>query len=152
MENGGANLYTYVENNPLRYIDPYGLKTWVCKRPLGGKSGTKGGLLLHHSYACVTDSSGSIVCNSTTAGGGSVSDFLLSQGQPTSPEDDYYDKDSCSLLEDSNDNCEEQCIIDNWSRTRPEYGIGPQGTDCQEYTDDVVQGCLRSCWNKNRRK
>jgi RHS repeat-associated protein len=31
---GGVNFYTYVENDPVNGVDPYGLKTYVCCRPL----------------------------------------------------------------------------------------------------------------------
>jgi uncharacterized protein RhaS with RHS repeats len=31
---GGVNFYTYTENNPVNGVDPYGLKTYVCCRPL----------------------------------------------------------------------------------------------------------------------
>ena len=30
--------------------------------------------------------------------------------------------------------CFEQCLIDEWAKPRPKYGI-PFGTDCQEYDD-----------------
>jgi RHS repeat-associated protein len=31
---GGLNVFVFVSNNPLRYIDPLGLKALICSRPL----------------------------------------------------------------------------------------------------------------------
>ena len=40
--------------------------------------------------------------------------------------------------------CLEQCLIDEWTKPRPKYGI-PFGTDFQEYDDDVNARCRNRC-------
>jgi len=40
---GGFNQYRFVDNNPLRYVDPFGLTTYVSDSPLAaGQAGTYG--------------------------------------------------------------------------------------------------------------
>ena len=34
----GMNIYAYVHNNPLNFIDPWGLDSYLASRPLGGDS------------------------------------------------------------------------------------------------------------------
>jgi RHS repeat-associated protein len=53
---GGDNLYQYAQN-PLRWADPLGLKTFMCKKPLkafGGEGERSGpdiwGNPLYHQY------------------------------------------------------------------------------------------------------
>lgn len=41
--------------------------------------------------------------------------------------------------------CYESCIIEEWTNDRPIYGIGPQGTDCQEYDDEIHKKCKKKC-------
>jgi hypothetical protein len=45
--------------------------------------------------------------------------------------------------------CFEQCLLDEWSTERPQYGIGPQADpgDCQEYDDYVNDNCWDRCKN-----
>ena len=33
---GGINTYAYALNNPLKYIDPFGLEVWACNRAVNG--------------------------------------------------------------------------------------------------------------------
>jgi RHS repeat-associated protein len=45
---GGANTYSYVKNNPLRFLDPRGLEvTWKGSVSTGGLTAGFGGMLLH---------------------------------------------------------------------------------------------------------
>ena len=36
---GGINLYAYVGNNPVNWIDPWGLLSYLVSRPLAGRAG-----------------------------------------------------------------------------------------------------------------
>jgi hypothetical protein len=74
-------------------------------------------------------------------------------GRPSTIDDgDYYNSQSCVKIEDEN-NCIETCIANQLKKPiRPTYGIGPSGTDCQEYTDDVVDKCQKQCKLKSIKK
>jgi RHS repeat-associated protein len=52
---GGANFYASVLNNPVNYIDPLGLKTTVCCRPLHYVFGKVG---LKHCYIQISEHGG----------------------------------------------------------------------------------------------
>lgn len=64
----------------------------------------------------------------------------------TTPNEDYYDPTSCDLVDDDKDQCYERCV-DRALRFPPPmmYGIGPQGTDCQEYARDTNNSCKKEC-------
>lgn len=145
--NGGLNTYAYAEGSPINKIDPLGLATYICRRPLGGNPGSWAPPVVNHTYVCVGGSPGSMACGSTTASAGGAWQNVKdgSPGVPTSPANDYYDPDSCDERW-SKDDCIEQCIEKEISKpTRPWYAVGPKGTDCQEYTWDVVHTCERRC-------
>ena len=108
-------MTTTVYSNPLNHSDPYGLATYICKRPLGGEPRSSVLPIANHQYACVGDDINSLVCSSTTAGSGGALDNVWlfgegSQGVPTTPDDgDYYHPDACEQELDDND-CVETCI------------------------------------------
>jgi RHS repeat-associated protein len=138
---GGINTYAYVEGNPISSVDPLGLASWYCQRPLGKPPGTKGPPLLNHQYICVKMKNGVISCGGLTTNGNSLS------GIPrlTTPKEDYYHADSCKEVDDDKDDCFEQCVLTNFAKpNKPRYGIGPL-TDCQEYADDLYYGCKIMC-------
>jgi len=86
---------------------------------------------------------GSTKCDSTNAP--SEWPDKLEPGVPSRPEDDYYNKNACQEVDDNKDQCVEQCLQKQWQKPRPPYDIGPYGTDCQEYSNDSLQNCLKQC-------
>ena len=140
---GGVNTYLYANANPIRFTDPLGLKTYQCRKPLDamGGSGTRSGPdtwgnPFYHQYSCVIDSQGKITCGGQDRTGSSM-------GSPGKPSNDSYKPKQCEKAQDDNQ-CFEQCMIDEWAKPRPWFGI-PFGTDCQEYDDGVHECCRKKC-------
>lgn len=121
----------------------------LCLRGLGKEPSGSAPPILNHTYGCVGNSSNGWTCGSSTASSGSALDNTWpfgpgSEGEATTDKTDYFDEQSCHKVLDDDD-CVEQCIIDKWKQPRPWYQVGPGGTDCQEYTYDVLISCERSC-------
>lgn len=139
---GGINPYVYVQNNPANWTDPFGLKTYKCKKPLSiGGTGTRSGPdvpgnPLYHQWSCTIDRLGNVVCGGQDRSGRAT-------GSPGIPSNDVYDPQYCeeSLGDYA---CFETCLQQGWASSRPRYGI-PFGTDCQEYDDDVNKKCRQKC-------
>jgi RHS repeat-associated protein len=142
------SMYGYARCNPVNFTDPYGLKTVICKKPLHslGGSGTKTGPdkwwnPLYHEYICVFKNN-EWICGGQDRAGNPV----WSPGKPS--EGDYYSPTNCEDSKDSND-CVDNCLIPKLtSKNRPRYGIGPQGTDCQDWVDDQINDCIKKCQKK----
>ncbi|NHQ88703.1 hypothetical protein HA050_21630 [Iodobacter sp. HSC-16F04] len=143
---GGINTYGYADALPTTKTDQLGLATYICKRPFGGKPGSYAPPLFNHTYVCV-GSGANMKCGSTTASsGGAFSNiFGGSLGKPTTPVTDYYKSEACEKRQADN-SCIETCISNKLNiPTRPKYGVGPSGDDCQEYTEDIVSTCEKIC-------
>ena len=146
---GGINSYAYALSNPLRYDDRLGLSTQICFRQLGGKPSGRTYPVVNHTYVCVGSPEEGLTCNSSTASSGSATDDTWplgpgSPGAPTDPASDFFEPNSCHEVVNDND-CVEDCIEERWEQPRPWYQAGSWGTDCQEYSYDVVITCERRC-------
>ena len=144
----GTNFYTYVANDPVDFADPSGLKSFSCKKylnALGGEGARTGpdvpGNPLYHEYLCV-QRGGQTVC-----GGQDHSGSAIWPGSPGIPSNDSMERGKCEQIEPDND-CFEKCELKKFKEPRPWYAIGPWGTDCQEWHDDVVEQCRKECRKK----
>jgi uncharacterized protein RhaS with RHS repeats len=145
---GGVNTYGYADANPIVRMDPKGLATLMCTAPLhalgqAGKDAYRAKVpLLHHKFLCVVDAAGNSSC-----GGQDRKGYGFFPGSPGKPSDDKLPgagEGTCKLEDPRKcvDNCVLRKITD---RRRPWYSIGPDGTDCQEWADDVLLQCKAEC-------
>ena len=142
----GINFYSYVLNNPVNYVDPYGLKAWLCKKPLhslGGQGQRSGpdrpGNPLFHQYVCV-ERNGVMTCGGQDRSGSAIS----SPGTPS--QGDNFDPANCEPIDTTP--CQDTCMVNRLSNpARPRYGI-PFGTDCQEFAGGMAGSCQVPCNGK----
>lgn len=145
---GGINVYGYAFSNPIFWIDPFGLDVWRCARPVF--DGYPMYPLNHHDYPCVTDRNGDKVCGSTTPKKDGSHLLFPEPARPSGPNDgDVFNPDRCKLVDEEDPwypDCVENCVIAKIrDPNRPDYVLNPLGTDCWEWTDDTIEGCVKEC-------
>lgn len=127
---GGLNTYLYASGNPVRYVDPFGLEVKRCYRYLGNPRKGDTGIYnpLRHDYLVVNDTTYSFQARGNLLWG--QSDLRINDENPN--------RDSCDVIWE--DNKHDKFVEDAIKKFgRPRYGIGPQGTDCQEFSDTVLE-------------
>ncbi|MBC3931932.1 hypothetical protein H8K43_09635 [Undibacterium sp. CY22W] len=140
---GGLNAYLFDDANPISNTDPLGLSTYQCIRGLGQKPGgyVSPDNITHHQYSCIVFPNGTSICGGQGPSGNPIS----SPGKPTTPDEDYFDKNSCKKTQDDNQ-CFEKCMQNEWSKPRPWYSVIPSmGTQCQQYDNNANATCRKKC-------
>jgi len=135
---GDFNFYRYVGNSPVVFVDPFGLEVKVCSRWLGGKDAWDSWKInpLRHDYIVINGEE----IFSFQAGTDGYVNAIWSKGRVEDNNDsEKPNRDSCLTVwagheHDQYVRDEEKKIKDN----PPQYGIGPQATDCQEVSEDII--------------
>jgi len=123
---GGTNWYVYVDNAPLRFKDPFGLKIWVCSRltkmplkPLGA----------NHSY--LFDDRNNQPCG--------LSGLPPHVYGSTEPEKGPYRGDACRPVDGSDDPGKADQIM-NCCKGYKARSYLPWYNDCHNFTNSCITG------------
>ena len=137
---GGVNTYAYVGADPLRMVDPLGLATYMCTRPLSGLPFQAGPL--YHQFICVGTASGGFTC------GGLVPSGSMFDSPGVVASDKF--KESCQLVQ-NDDDCVENCIKSTFGKSPPNYSVNlSRGENCQTYANAAVTDCVAACKVKKK--
>ncbi|MGB7799584.1 RHS repeat-associated core domain-containing protein, partial [Buttiauxella sp.] len=161
---GGWNTYIY-PLNPLLEIDPLGLETQRCIKPLhslGGTGERSGpdiwGNPFYHQYLCVPDGKGGHICGGQDQRGEKWYDGFWGPGK--SSVDKLDDAGKCETVESDN-KCIEECLKRKFSGSRPRYSVLPDLftpvrlgllKNCQDWSNDSFNSCKQKCNGNNIRR
>ncbi|EOW2955312.1 RHS repeat-associated core domain-containing protein, partial [Escherichia coli] len=125
---GGWNFYQY-PLNPISNIDPLGLETLKCIKPLHSMGGTGErsgpdiwGNPFYHQYLCVPDGKGDYTCGGQDQRGESKGDGLWGPGKASNDTKEAAGR--CDLVETDN-SCVENCLKGKFKEVRPRYSVLP---------------------------
>jgi hypothetical protein len=99
----------------------------------------------YHQYLCVYDGKGGYVCGGQDRSGGTF--FPGSPGKATNDTWPTGENGACKQVDDKE--CVDECVKSRVSsKKRPWYQI-PFGIDCQDWSDEVLNSCQKSCSSNN---
>jgi RHS repeat-associated protein len=137
------NFYAYVLNNPQNLTDPSGLEVRQCRRPVRGNEWAD------HQWLCVSRADGGWDCGGQHPDRNQTrSDWMSWWPTDGAAYPHRYGPKMCSSKVDpsSDSKCFDECVRRNVnSPRRPSFAIGPLGTDCQEWKDEVIAICVMEC-------
>ena len=137
FNSGDMNLYRYVMNNPLKWIDLFGDKASLCKRDIRNFSRFRGktyqGYPVEHHQLCIENKNTPSHCI-----GFQPSDHVEVERNPNfgNPECTEIDKKNCPAEEDF-DNC-----IKNYLPTK-DYKLLEY--NCQDFAKEAIEACQKNC-------
>ena len=145
----GPIIYAYVGGNPVSKIDPLGLETFLCNRPLDGFHGVSVGPLFHQ-FLCTLDAKGKVNCGGLGPRDGSNGMF----GGPGKIEPEASVRpEQCEKIRDL-DQCFEKCVDDSLASPAQNYDVRAGRSwlfpryntqQCQVYAKSVLDRCSVQC-------
>ncbi|EFO3630621.1 RHS repeat protein, partial [Escherichia coli] len=157
----GWNFYQY-PLNPISNIDPLGLETLKCIKPLHSMGGTGErsgpdiwGNPFYHQYLCVPDGKGDYTCGGQDQRGESKGDGLWGPGKASNDTKEAAGR--CDLVETDN-SCVENCLKGKFKEVRPRYSVLPDiftpinlglFKNCQDWSNDSLETCKMKCSGNN---
>ncbi|EFP2429299.1 RHS repeat protein [Escherichia coli] len=158
---GGWNFYQYPLNR-ISNIDPLGLETLKCIKPLHSMGGTGErsgpdiwGNPFYHQYLCVPDGKGDYTCGGQDQRGESKGDGLWGPGKASNDTKEAAGR--CDLVETDN-SCVENCLKGKFKEVRPRYSVLPDiftpinlglFKNCQDWSNDSLETCKMKCSGNN---
>jgi uncharacterized protein RhaS with RHS repeats len=140
---GGVNFYSYVLNDPVGLVDPFGLNTQWCTRNLKNVPGSNN--LPPHAFLASTQAQ-----NGAGLGPKDGTGIYMEVPGKIGWENPYDQNGktkpgySCSTI--STDPCVETCVIKRLKEDTgapPNYKVGKY--QCDNYAGDVFLACQKSC-------
>ena len=148
--------------NPISNIDPLGLETLKCIKPLHSMGGTGErsgpdiwGNPFYHQYLCVPDGKGDYTCGGQDQRGESKGDGLWGPGKASNDTKEAAGR--CDLVETDN-SCVENCLKGKFKEVRPRYSVLPDiftpinlglFKNCQDWSNDSLETCKMKCSGNN---